>query len=346
MKKIIISQTKNIGDVVLLLPMLGLLKQYCPDTQLVLLALRYTQPVAQCFPYLHGFIDWTALEQKKDVQISQRLAAEQADVWIHVAVNKRLARLAQLAGIPRRIGTGQRYFHWYTCSDLVNQARRHSRLHETQLNIKLLAPLSIPTEYSLAQLLPFVRLHVPDEQDMALDYDSERFNLIVHPGSHGHGREWPVASFRALIQRLPQEQFKIFITGSRQEYDIFQTDLLHACPQAVNLMGRLSLSQLINAMAHCDGLLASGTGPLHVAAAVGIHALGLFPPRKGINPRRWAPLGARGQYLVYPRPRWQACLRCLESHGCHCMAKITVEQVAAVLQSWWQAKQANTAVVS
>ena len=43
--------------------------------------------------------------------------------------------------------------------------------------------------------------------------------------------------------------------------------------------------------------MASGTGPLHVAAASGINTLGLFPSVRPIHPERWAPLGKKAGYL-------------------------------------------------
>jgi heptosyltransferase-3 len=57
------------------------------------------------------------------------------------------------------------------------------------------------------------------------------------------------------------------------------------------------LDELIAFIFNADGLLASGTGPLHLAAASGIHALGLFPPSRPIHPGRWAPLGKKAEYL-------------------------------------------------
>ena len=346
MKKIIISQLKNIGDVVLLLPMLGILREHFPHVRLVLLGLRYTQALAKCLPYLDDYIDWTALAEQSDAAIIECLAAEQADALIHVAVHQRLAKLAYAAGIPCRIGTGQRWFHWRYCSDWVNQARRHSRLHEAQLNVQLLAPLGIERDDDVADLLTYVHMRVPHVDRRVLETDPKRFNLIVHAGSHGHGRQWPLESFVELSRTLPVDRFKVFLTGSAKEADAFGDRLFAACPHAVNVMGHFDLRTFISAIAESDGVVASGTGPLHMAAALGVYTLGLFPPRKGINPRRWKPLGAQAQYLKYARPKWQCCLTCQESVGCACMKKITVNEVQAVLQSWWQAQHASAVMAS
>jgi ADP-heptose:LPS heptosyltransferase len=44
-------------------------------------------------------------------------------------------------------------------------------------------------------------------------------------------------------------------------------------------------------------LVAASTGPLHIASAVGIHAIGLYPSKRPMHPGRWMPLGGNASYL-------------------------------------------------
>ena len=60
----------------------------------------------------------------------------------------------------------------------------------------------------------------------------------------------------------------------------------------------MNLEQFIAFIAQCDGLVANSTGPLHIAGALGKDALGIYSPRKSINPQRWKPLGAKAKSFV------------------------------------------------
>lgn len=61
----------------------------------------------------------------------------------------------------------------------------------------------------------------------------------------------------------------------------------------------MNLKQFISFIAAADGLIAASTGPLHIAAALGKVALGIYPPIKPMHPPgRWAPLGKNASYLV------------------------------------------------
>jgi heptosyltransferase-3 len=65
----------------------------------------------------------------------------------------------------------------------------------------------------------------------------------------------------------------------------------------VDMTGKMTLPQLISFISNADGLIASGTGPLHIAAMAGINTLGLFPSVRPIHPGRWAPLGKKAGFM-------------------------------------------------
>jgi ADP-heptose:LPS heptosyltransferase len=128
-----------------------------------------------------------------------------------------------------------------------------------------------------------------------------------------------------------ENKFQIFLTGGPQEQERFK-DLIESSPQAINLMGGMTLDEFLTFLSRVDGLVASGTGPLHVSAALGVKTLGLFPPKKGISLKRWAPLGKQAQAIVCPHT--EPCRTCPGSRDCFCMRKIPVKQVKDILQSW------------
>jgi ADP-heptose:LPS heptosyltransferase len=331
---LIISQIKNIGDVVLCIPTAGLIKQHFPNCKITLLAHHYTHAIAKHAKHFDALIDWTQLEKQPDDKIISSFKAEKADAIIHLSIDKRIARLAKSAHIPRRIGTSQRLFHWFYCNKRVNQARRHSTLHELQLNAQMLLPLHINAFSDKLKLLDYMalespRLPLPDDIERQLEADC--FKLIIHPGSNGHGREWPEDHIIELTNRLKDKNVSLFFTGTQAEEKRFAR-LIDKAPHVFNTMGKISLTQLLSFIGRCDGLIASGTGPVHIAAALGKQTIGLFPPRKGISPRRWSPPGKKVSVLMHKRRK--ACFSCTDSQGCECMAKIRVSAVEKLVLGW------------
>lgn len=334
-KHILISQVKNVGDVVLALPVAGLIRKHYPEATISFLAIGYTQSVVSGCSDINHILNWDTLKILSDTEIIQKLKAAKISTIIHLCNETRIVRLAKKASIPYRIGAAQRLIHLLYSNRWINQARRHSHLHEAELNVEMLKPLGIHDSLNAAELTAYIHLtpKVPLPKPIEALLAKDRFNLILHPGSNGHGREWPSDYFKQLIDDLPGSDYQIFLTGGPEERERFST-LIQQSPKAVNLMETMTLEELIAFIHRVDGLVASGTGPLHLAAALGIKTLGLFPPRQGISPRRWAPIGKKGTALAYERPFFKFCLSCRNSVGCFCMAQIQVKQVLNVIQSW------------
>jgi ADP-heptose:LPS heptosyltransferase len=296
---ILINRTDAIGDVVLTLPMAAYIKEMLPGAVVSFLGRTYTQPVINTCAAVDLFINYDEIKKLSQTEQINYLKEKKIDIIIHVFPNKHVAQIARAAGIKLRIGTTNRVFHWFTCNKLVKLSRKKSDLHEAQLNLILLKPLGLASVPSLQDIIDHIsfesRALLPP--DLAGKLSGDKFNLIIHPKSHGSGMEWGLDNYAELIDTLPSDIFNIIITGSDKE-KILLTDWITTLPGAVvDMTGKFSLPQLISFISQADGLIASGTGPLHIAAMAGINTLGLFPSVRPIHPGRWAPLGKKAEFM-------------------------------------------------
>jgi len=339
----LISRTDAIGDVVLTLPVAGWLKQQYPGCRVVLIGRAYTAAVAAACPWVDEFLELDALVADGQLSSASLLAAMRAyaaAAILHVFPNKLLARLARQAGIPVRIGTRNRLFHWLTCNRLVALSRRHSPLHEAQLNLQLLAPLGYTAPLALPEVAALVHLQAagslrPELQQLLAVRQPGQLNIILHPRSRGSAREWGLAHFGQLARLLHAAGHRVFISGTLEEgAELAAANWFreHKRYLAADLTGQLELPEFIAFIAAADGLVAGSTGPLHLAAALGRHALGLYPPIKPMHPGRWGPLGLHAQYLVFDRPDCQDCRA--QPAACTCIKALEVATVAAQVGEW------------
>ncbi|HEY6161321.1 MAG TPA: glycosyltransferase family 9 protein [Bacteroidia bacterium] len=316
----VISRTDSIGDVMLTLPLTGLLKKKFPGCRIIFIGRRYTRAVVACCEYVDEFADWDEISAKDKGEQENVFRRFKADAILHVFPQREIASLAKRAGIPARIGTSHRLFHWWTCNRKVDFSRKNSELHEAQLNCKLLGPLGIKGDFPLGELADnygFTRAKALPEKFSAL-IDKNKFNLILHPRSKGSAREWGLDNFSKLIERLPKDKAEVFVSGTKEEGETLRS-LLEKHPGINDLTGKLSLEEFISFINACDGLVAASTGPLHIAAALGKKAVGLYAPMRPIHPGRWAPLGKSAGYLVLDK----TCSDCKHNADCHCIREIS-----------------------
>ncbi|GAB2950225.1 hypothetical protein GCM10027048_14290 [Hymenobacter coalescens] len=337
MKTFLVSRTDAIGDLVLTLPVCGWLKQRYPGCRVVLLGRDYTRAVAAACPAVDAFLSDDDLQQLPAAEQVATLRAVGAEAVLHVFPSARLARLCRQARIPVRIGTRNRWFHWLTCNRLVALSRRHSPLHEAQLNLELLRPLGLTSFPALAELTSLGQLRAteplaPAHAALLAPRGAQQLNIILHPRSRGHGREWGLENFGLLARALHAAGHRVFVSGTTAEGDSMRPWLEQHAAVLTDLTGQLSLPQFLAFIAAADGLVASGTGPLHLAAALGRHALGLFPPMRPIHPGRWAPLGPHADYLVFDKPDCQDCRQA--PAACTCIRAISATQALSRIGTW------------
>lgn len=317
--RILISRTDSIGDVVLTLPICVWLKERFPNCELIYLGKTYTQPVVQCFAPIDRFIDWNEIEQLPTVEKINFFRELGADAVVHVFPNKEIAQLCRKAAITVRIGTSHRSFHLLTCNHRVSFSRKRSNLHEAQLNFELMRPFGLRSIPSIEELKNGVnQFNVPHQSKNV----KTRNRVILHPKSQGSALEWPLNSYSELAVKLAHNNIEVYFSGTESEGELFRSslpanELIHDCS------GKMDLTSFISFIAEADALVACSTGPLHIAASTGIHAIGLFSPRRPIHPGRWSPIGPKVSVLTFD----DQCPTCKKGKSCNCIATIEVERV-------------------
>ena len=96
LKKILISRTDNIGDVILTLPMAGAIKQKYPNSKVIFLGKKYTKPIIDICTNIDEFYDWDEIKNSEDKV--QQFKNMNCDTIIHVFPNKEMLHLSKSNG--------------------------------------------------------------------------------------------------------------------------------------------------------------------------------------------------------------------------------------------------------
>lgn len=322
-KSVLISRTDSIGDVMLTLPLATILKKHFPEMRIGFLGRKYTEAVIAGCTAVDEFVEL-------DNFLSSDDAGQKWQAMVHVFPRREIAWKARNAGIRWRIGTTNRAYHWLTCNKLVKLSRRHSSLHEAQLNAALLRPFGIVAQRgkeTFGNLYSFVAKPLPDHLRQLLAPGKR--HVILHPKSQGSAREWGLDNFAALAQMLPQERFQVFVSGTAAERKLMD-DLFEKLPAGLvtDITGVMTLEEFISFIDACDALVAASTGPLHIAAALGKLAIGLYPAIRPMHAGRWGPLGPRAVALSLEKE----CVACVDApEACHCIRSVSVAEVAGIV---------------
>ncbi|MBS1651232.1 MAG: glycosyltransferase family 9 protein [Bacteroidetes bacterium] len=309
------------------MPLAGIIKNHFPNCKIIFIGRTYTEPIVLLSKFVDRFLN--ADDYSNVTGLTQEFQKIKAGVILHVFPNEQIAKAAKKAKINLRIGTRNRLFHLFTCNQLVKLSRKNSNFHEAVLNQFLLKPLNIEPLFNIKSISEFYGFsNIPQlSENFKSLILKNKTTVVIHPKSKGSAREWGIENFKNLISKLPSNQYAIYVTGTKEDEN-FLSDLLQQ-NNVINLCGKMNLTELIAFIAQADVLIAASTGPLHIAAALGKRAIGIYAPMRPIFPTRWAPIGEKAGYIVLNKQ----CNACRKSLICNCILNITPEQIISLIEN-------------
>jgi len=301
MKRILVSRTDAIGDLILTLPVARSIKEGYPDYHITMLVSEYTEQLLEGEEYIDGVMTIPGRELGNYVEVrelSHLLQAASFDAVVLFYPRFSLALAVRMAGIGRRIGTGYRSYS-LLLNERVKLHRKHSGKHELDLNYELVES-AFPGLPHHEPHLAVLEHEICSAQALLARHGAsfDEPYVIVHPFSRGSAPNWKLENYVSLAKGLAASNVTVLITGSqaeRQRLGSFFTDNLRG---VVNVAGETDLRQLKGLIKAAAMMVTSSTGPIHIATAVGTFAVGIYPPVAALCPIRWGPRGGANKLFV------------------------------------------------
>jgi heptosyltransferase-2 len=267
--RILVIRGGAIGDFILTLPAIRLLREAFPSAHLEILGYRHIAALAEMSGYADAtrsieyapFASFFSREGELAPELVEYFAGFQQVVSYLFDPDHIFAANLQRAGVRNFLtGPGK-----MTCRE--HAARQLARpLEALGLYLKDPAARIVPNEMR--------------KMDPAL--------LAIHPGSGSEAKNWPLERFISLARsflRESKERSLLLIGGEADEDRV--TALKKFLPdEQVSVARNWSLPALANRLQTCGRFIGHDSGISHLAAAVGTRSLLLFGPT---DPAIWAP---------------------------------------------------------
>lgn len=308
--KVLILKPSSLGDVVQALPVLRLIKRHLPESQIYWWIDANLEPLLQGDPDLAGLVrferkrwasPWHWDELLRSVSW---LRAQRFDWVIDLQSLARSGLFAWLANGELLIGLdepreGARGFY-----DLI--ARRASfHTHAVDWYLAVLPLLRVPVHWQF-DWIPS-RPEVATALRQKFRIGDERW-VIIQPGARWLTKRWPAENFAAIVRQLAESHptLRFAILGSADEQSLGELIARAAPKQCLDLIGKITLPEMVEWIRLSTLMVSNDTGPMHVAAALGKPVVALFGPTE---PRRTGPYGQVEHVLKLSLP----CQPCFDS---------------------------------
>ena len=277
-RKILIRSTNWIGDAVMTTPAMAAVRAAFSQSEIVVAA---NPLVAELFSP-HPLCDRVKVFDKKRahrglpglLRFAGELRREGFDLAVLFQNAVEAALLAYLAGIPVRAGyrTDCRGVFLTHGVPVGPEARA---LHHTAYYTKMLEALGVHGGDGRLRLFC-----TPEEESWANDVLGDGFWVAVNPGAtYGSAKRWFPGRFAEVARALMQDPgARILLVGGPQEAPIGHEIEAAVQARVLNMIGKTTVRQLMALLSRCRLLITNDSGPMHVAAALGVPVVALFGP--------------------------------------------------------------------
>ncbi len=309
---VLIIKFRNIGDVLLVGPLLSTIKQSNDNVRVSVAVKAGTEAMLQGHPHVDEVFmppvrgksesRWHYL--RRELGWILHLRRQRFDVIINATEGDRGAILAFLCGAHRRVGLLQPTKkswnrHLFTEMRALGPAPRHTVIRNLDMN-----PLATRTSYR--------RVHMPFEQrdrDTVIALLTERGwhphrpTVHVHPTSRWLFKCWNDSDVARTIDYLHRtHQMQVVVTcGPDKRERVKVAHILSQCElPPIDLSARLTLKQTAAVSSLSNLFFGVDTAPMHMAAALDVPVIAVFGPSTASNwgpwPNDWA-----GDGTPYPK---------------------------------------------
>ncbi len=274
--KFLIIQTAFIGDVILALPLLQVLRRNFPNSKIDFMLIPKTSELLKNHPDVDEVIIFDKKGKDRGlsglIKISKFISLKSYDVAIIPHRSFRSAMIPFLAGVKTRIGFDKSTFNF-----LYTHVVGYKKIHEIERNLSLLEPLGIKvSSKELPNLFPsdYDRSYI---DKILADVNS---NLIgIAPGSVWATKRWLKERFVELVMLLVNDGFAVVLIGGAEDFELCEEIKRDSGFKNVyNFCGKLSLLQSAELIRRCVVLISNDSAPMHIAVAMRTPVVAIFGP--------------------------------------------------------------------
>jgi heptosyltransferase-2 len=334
-RRLVIRAPNWLGDAVMALPAMGVVRRALPDAQIAIAAIPSIAPL---------FSETTNAAQNELMVVADPRAEAKAlsggafDAALLLPNSFRSALTARCARVPERWGYAAAFRRFLLTR---SASRPRTKVHQSVYYLELVRALGFdaPQEPPRIRVRPETAVRagkILAEHSIPID---ARLVGYAPGAAYGHGKRWPPERVCELIRRLSRGAGVISVlfgaAGDREAGREIESSLPPDV-RVVNLIGRTDLRLLAGLVARCAGFVSNDSGAMHLAGALGVPLVAIFGPT---DERVTAPLGGiaddgravEPDVLTHPVFCRPCMLRdCPIDH--RCMKGITVDAVFAAVE--------------
>jgi lipopolysaccharide heptosyltransferase I len=323
-ERFLVVRLTALGDILHTVPAVAALRAAHASAKIDWVVERRWAPVLEGSPVIDDVIPFDRRSAWGALECVERLRENRYTCAIDFQGLYKSSILAALSGAARRIGFDRVWAREEGAAMFYSERVIPTGRHVAELNYSLaeragatrppapVYPLRVPAGGAASIR---ARLH---ELGIAGDY------IVVGPGGSWRAKCWPAERYGEFCREFEaNNDMRVVVIHGPGEKSVAEEVARAAIPVRPAII-ETTIEELMGLLAHARCLVAADSGPLHLAAALGTHVVGLYGPT---DPARNGPFVPGAVIVDKAQPEEISYKRRLDYSPA--MLRITVEEVLA-----------------
>lgn len=276
--KVLVIQTAFLGDVILSLPLVQVIKQQIKDCTIDFLCIPKTMEILNNNPYVENIILYDKYGEGKGIQglskITDEVKKNKYDVVISVQRFLRSTLIAKRSGAKKTISYDKSVFS-FLYTDKVKYQKKHEILRVLDLleplgikNLPLLKPELFPSDEDKDEVVKIYKgLGVSNAKDL----------ICIAPGSVWFTKRFPKEKFVSFLNMMDSDKVKVALIGGKDDEKLCNYIIRNTTNNDVySFAGKLTILQSAELIKNSALLMTNDSAPLHIGNAVGTKVIAIF----------------------------------------------------------------------
>jgi heptosyltransferase-2 len=306
-KKILLITLSNIGDVILTLPVLYILKREFDSPDITVICSKSTKELFEPDISVNNIIVYDKhMPFMKKLKLAMSLRRRGFDLVVDLKNTMFPLLVSARYNTPYNIS----YASSMHCRD--KHLRKLSLLGIDTGNAEFSVDITRDDKIHVNSLLNSLGI-LPDDSIVA-----------VSAGAKSHTKRWKKSGFVKLCEGLADKaKAKVLLIGDEADKAINESIYKEGIKDVYDLTGRTNLRELLYLLSVCRLLVTNDSAPLHAASAVSTPAVAIFGPT---DHNKYGPL-AQGSIVIRKDLACAPCQKALCRLQMQCMNNIEPEDV-------------------
>lgn len=336
-RNILISKFKHIGDVLLMTPLLAVIKEFFPETKLLVAVNKGTEELLLHNKNIDKLLVFDRQVKKRNLKkkikgemdFVKSIRREKIDLSIDLSGGDRGAILSFLSGAKIRLGytKGRKGMFFRNLLFTHLSASNNTKKHMIQHNLDILREIDITSQKKEMEIFLTKK---EDEKIkklfLSLGIQKDDLVITIHPTSRWLFKCWKDEYLAEICDYLTAKyQARVILTSANSSKELDKVSEIVSLlkhNKIINLSGKTTIRELAGIIKRSDLFIGIDSAPMHIASALKVPSIILFGPSGHHN---WGPLNKEAAVICKEELSCMPCGKdgCNGSKKSKCLEMIT-----------------------